>query len=68
MKTNRESAPTAVAFNVDIHPELRKDLRRKALDENLSAKVKLHRLLCDELGRPDLMDQVPVRPVRSPAP
>lgn len=64
MNNTRSHAPSAVALNIDIHPELRKGLRQRALAENLSAKEKLHRLLCEELGRSDLINQIPVRPNR----
>lgn len=65
----QQAPPDAVPMNVDVHPVLRKALRQKALDEDLTAKAKLHRILCIELGHPELVDQVPVcvRSRRKPA-
>jgi hypothetical protein len=46
-------------INVPIHPELRKALMHKLIDENSTYKQWLHVILCRELDRPDLIDVIP---------
>jgi len=42
-----------------IHPEIRRELRRrKADDEGETMRQIIHRALCRELGREDLVDAV----------
>lgn len=48
-------------ISILIHPDLRWGMRSAAAAERIDMKEWLHRLLCRELGRTDLLNKVPKR-------
>lgn len=56
--TSRKPIP-AVIQTIAIHPDLKRDLKRAAVDSDQTVVETLHKLLCKGLNRSDLLDQVP---------
>jgi hypothetical protein len=57
-RAERRDVPK-VNRTVSIHRELARALKQAALDGDTTQVAKLHEILCEGLGRPDLRDQVP---------
>lgn len=45
-----------VPLQIRMHPEIRRGLKARAAIEGVTMAAFLHALLCQELGRPDLVD------------
>jgi hypothetical protein len=56
----RKAPATEITYlSTPIHPEIRRDLRIAAMNEGVKMPEKLHVILCHELGREDLILEVP---------